>query len=112
MNRHFTLYTYHKPLVSLFDPTQETSSTSAARIQRLYLFLSNYDYTVVDKKGIYKSNAYSLSRLPLPSTQSTLEELAHVQVLQVGHINLTPINLNKFELQQSMILFFLEYLAS
>ena len=90
MGRHFTLYTDHKPLVRLFDPKQATSSTAAARIQRWSLFLSNYDYTVEQKKRINNSNA--LSRLPLPTTQSPLKELAHVQVLQVGHINSNPID--------------------
>ena len=91
MGRHFTLYTDHKPLVRLFDPKQATSGTAAARIQRLSLLLSNYDYTVEYKKGSNNSNADALSRLPLSTTHSTLEELAHVQVLQVGHINSTPI---------------------
>ena len=54
--------------------------------------MSNYDYTVEHKIGSNDSNADALSRLPLPTTQSTLEELAHVQVLQVGHINCTPID--------------------
>ena len=92
MGRHFTLYTDHQPLVRLFDPKQATSSTAAARIQRWSLFHSNYDYTVVHKKGINNSNPDALSRFPLPTTQSTLEELAHVIVLQVGHINSTPID--------------------
>ena len=87
MGRHFTLYTDHTPLVRLFDPKQATTSTAAARIQRWCLFLSNYDYSVEHKKGINNSNADALSRLRLPRTQSTLEELAHVQVVQVGQIN-------------------------
>ena len=92
MGRHFTLYTDYKPLVRLFDPKQATSSTAAARIQRWSLFLSNYDYTVEHKKGINNSNSDALSRLPLFTTQSTLEELAHVQVLQICHINFSPID--------------------
>ena len=92
MGSHFTLYTDHKPLVRLFDPKQATSSTAAARIQRWSLFLSNYDYSVEYRIGSNNSNADALSRLPLPTTQSTLEELAHVQVFQVGHINSTPID--------------------
>ena len=93
MGWHFTLYIDHKPLERLFDPKQATSSTAAARIQRWSLFFSNYDYTVEHKKGIHNSNAnFALSRLPLPTTQSTLELLAYVQVLQVGHINSTPID--------------------
>ena len=37
-------------------------------------------------------NADPLSRLPLSTTQSTLEELTNAQVLQVGHIDSTPID--------------------
>ena len=92
MGRHFTIYTDHKPLVHLFDPKQATSSIAAARIQRWSLFLSNYDHIVEYKKGVNNTNADALSRLPLPTTHSTLEELAHVQVLQVGHINSTTID--------------------
>ena len=92
MGRHFTIYTDQKPLVRLFDPKQATSSTAAARIQRWSLFLSNYEYIVEYKKDVYNTNADPLSRLPLPTKHSTLEKLAHVQVLQVGHINSTPID--------------------
>ena len=58
----------------------------------IVLFMSNYDYIVEYKKGIHNSNADALSRLPLPKTHSTVGELAHVQVLQVSHINFTPID--------------------
>ena len=92
MGTHFTLYTNHKPLVRLFDPKQATASTAAARLQRWSLFLRNYDYTVEDKIGTNNSNADALSRLLLPTTQLTFEELAHVHVLLVGHINSTPID--------------------
>ena len=92
MGRHFILYIDHKPLVRLFDPKQATSSSAAARMQRWSLYLSNYYYNVEYKKGINNSNADALSRLPLPTTHTTLEELAHVQVLQVGQINSTPID--------------------
>ena len=39
---------------------------------------------------ISNSNADAFSRLLLPTTHSTLVKLAHVQVLQVSHINSTP----------------------
>ena len=44
------------------------------------------------QEGSNISNADALSRLPLPTMHSTLEELAHVQFLQVGHINSTLID--------------------
>ena len=86
------MYTGHKLLVRRLDPKQATSSIAAARIQQWSLFLSNYDYTVEHKKGLNTSNADALSRLPRPTTKSTLEELAHVQVFQVNHINSSPID--------------------
>ena len=54
--------------------------------------MSNYDYIVEYKKGIKNTSANALSRLPLPTTHSTLKKLAYFQVHQVGHINSTPID--------------------
>ena len=92
MGRHFTMYTDHKPLVRLFDPQQAISTTGAARIQRWTLYLSNFDYQVEYRKGCDNSNADALSRLPLSTTQSTLEELSHVQAVQVALVESTPID--------------------
>ena len=60
--------------------------------------LSNYNFTIEYKTKSNNSNADALSRLPLPTMYSTLEELAHVQVLQVGHINSTPIDSKQIRL--------------
>ena len=79
MGRHFTIYTDHKPLVKLFDSQQATSATGAAKIQRWCLYLSNFNYQVEYRKGCVNSNANTFSRLPLSSTESTLEELSNVQ---------------------------------
>ena len=92
MGRHFTLYTDDKPLVRLFDQKQATSNTAAARIQRWSLFLSNYNFTVEHKTGINNSNADAPFRLSFPTTHSTLEQLAHVQKVQVGQINSSPMD--------------------
>ena len=56
------------------------------------MFLSNYDYTVEYKNGIHNFNAEALLLLQLPTAHSTLEELAHVQIIQVGHIKSAPID--------------------
>lgn len=92
MGRHFTIYTDHKPLLRLFDPTRATSATGAARLQRWSLLLSNYDYDVCFKKGELNSNADALSRLPLPETDSSLEELAHVHSLHIERIQAAPLD--------------------
>ena len=92
MERHFTIYTDHKPLVKLFDSQQATSATGAARINRWSHYLSNFNYQVEYRKGCDNSNADALSRLPLSSTESTLEELSNVQPVQISLIESTPID--------------------
>ena len=82
----------------VFDPKQEISSTATARIQRGSLFVSNYDYSVEHKNGINNSNPDAISRLPLPTTHLTLEEIAHVPVIQVGQINSSPIDSNQIRI--------------
>ena len=91
MGRRLTIYTDHKPLVKLFDSKQATSATGAARIQRWSLYQSNFNYQIEYCKGCDNSNADALSRLPLSSTEFTLEELSNVQPVQVSLIKSTPI---------------------
>ena len=86
MGRHFTIYTDQKPLVKLFDSQQATLATGAAKIQRWSLYLSNFNYQFEYRKACENSNADALSRLPLSSTESTLEELTNVQPVQVSLI--------------------------
>ena len=92
MGRRFTIYTDHKPLIKLFYSQQATSATGAARIQRWFLFLSNFYYQVEYRKWCDNSNANALTRLPLSSTESTLEKLSNVQLVQVFLIESTPID--------------------
>ena len=92
MGRQFTIYTDHKPLVKLFDSQQAISATGAARIQKWFLYLSNFNYQVEYRKGCDNSNADALYCLPLSSTESTLEEISNVQSVQVSLIESTPID--------------------
>lgn len=41
--RHFTLWTGHKPLVSIFHPKKETPDSAAARMQRWAIILFGCD---------------------------------------------------------------------
>ena len=69
--RQFTIYTDHKPLMSLFSETKGIPPLASARVQRWALTLSAYQYTIVYRAGKDNSNADALSRLPLPDTPPT-----------------------------------------
>ena len=92
MKRHFTIYTGHKPFFKLFDSKQATSAISAARIQRWALYLRNFNYQDEYRKGWENLNDDALSRLPLSSSESTLEELSNAQPVQVFLIESTTID--------------------
>ena len=64
----FTLYTDHKPLVSLLNEKRAVPAQACARIQRWALTLAMYGYTVAFKNSSAHSNADALSRLPLPES--------------------------------------------
>ena len=62
----FTIYSDHKPLQHLFNPSKAISTMASARIQRWALLLSSYQYTVSYKPGSQMAKTDVLSRLPLP----------------------------------------------
>uniref|UniRef100_A0A8C2FFT4 Gypsy retrotransposon integrase-like protein 1 n=2 Tax=Cyprinus carpio TaxID=7962 RepID=A0A8C2FFT4_CYPCA len=64
--RPFTVFTDHKPLMSLFSEHKGIPSMASARIQRWALTLSAYQYRIVYRAGKENANADALSRLPLP----------------------------------------------
>ena len=63
---HFTLYTDHKPLLTLFSERQAVSPQASARIQRWALTLAMYEYTWAFRSTLDHGNADAMSRLPLP----------------------------------------------
>ena len=94
IERHFTIYTNHKPLplIKLLDPTQATSSTNAARIQIWSLYLGKFEYKVEYLEGTDNFNADALCRLPLATPELTLEKPSNVQLVQLALIERTLIN--------------------
>ena len=63
---HFTLYTDHKPLPTLFSECRTISPQASSRIQRWALTLAMYEYSIVFRPSTDHGNADALSRLPLP----------------------------------------------
>ena len=87
--RRFVLVTDHKPLVSLFGPKKAILPLAAARLQRWAITLSAYSYDIEYKSTSEHANADSLSRLPVPSTE-TSEDAANVfNVAQIQALPLT-----------------------
>ena len=82
------LVTDHKPLVSLFGPKKAIPPLAAARLQRWAITLSAYSYEIEYKPTKLHANADSLSRLPLPSTE-TSEDL--VNVFNVAQVEALPV---------------------
>ena len=62
--RSFTLWTDHKPLVTIFGPKSAVPTLAAARMQRWALILQAYKYDVRYRPSSEHANADALSRLP------------------------------------------------
>lgn len=60
--RKFIVVTDHRPLVSLF-----THKNPSSKLTRIRVDLSDYDFTIVYKKGSMNTNADALSRIELDS---------------------------------------------
>ena len=69
---HFTLYTDHKPLLTLFSERQAVSPQASARIQRWALTLAMYEYTLAFRSTLDHGNADAMSRLPLPDKPDSM----------------------------------------
>ena len=67
--RTFTLYTDHKPLLTILGPKKAIPTLAAARLQRWALLLASYTYDIEYKSSQHHSNADALSRLPLPMSE-------------------------------------------
>ena len=66
------IYTDHKPLSYLFDPTQAISQLVSSHLQRWALTLSAYTYSIEYKSGKSNCNADAFSRMPLPDTSKDI----------------------------------------
>ena len=64
----YTIYTDHKPLISLFGAHAKLPTLVAARLQRRALTLSAYNYKIEYRTGANNGNADALSQKPLAQT--------------------------------------------
>ena len=71
--RKFTLVTDHKPLQAILGPKSAVPTLAAARMQRLALVLSAYDYDLMYRRSEEHSNADALSRLPCRDSSVAME---------------------------------------
>lgn len=81
--RLFTIYTDHKPLISLFNPKKPMPQMGSPRVQRWAVTLSAYEYNIEYKPGKHHANADALSRLPLPNTAPGKEMTERVLMMDV-----------------------------
>ena len=85
----FTLLTDHQPLTTIFNPKKGMPSLAAACLQRWALLLSAYSYDISYKSTQEHSNADGLSRLPLPSNQSSPDD--GITIFNMGQIQALPV---------------------
>ncbi|CAH2086484.1 unnamed protein product [Euphydryas editha] len=93
--RTFTLVTYHKPLISIFNPSKTASSIYADRMTRWSLILSNYNYIIKYRTSQNNAAADFPSRLPINNSseddKSYLEGNINSIVLDNPPVTLTDV---------------------
>ncbi|XP_058985915.1 uncharacterized protein K02A2.6 [Musca domestica] len=68
--RKFTIYTDHKPLLGLLNPSKPIPQHISPRLLRWSLMMGAYKYEIEYREGMNNQNADALSRLPLVSDTS------------------------------------------
>ena len=91
--RKFIIYTDHKPLSYLSDPTRAIPQLASSRLQRWALTLSAHTYSIEYKLGKSNGNADAFSRLPLPDTPADIPMPADT-VFLLEKLNDTPVTAN------------------
>lgn len=84
--RKFTLLTDHTALTSIFGPRKGTPALAAARLQRWAIILSGYTYEIRYRKSAQHGNCDGLSRLPVVTSESEIEEKTEQYVSFINEI--------------------------
>ncbi|XP_033992114.1 uncharacterized protein K02A2.6-like [Trematomus bernacchii] len=93
--RTFTIYTDHKPLISLFNEKKPIPQMGSPRVQRWAVHPSAYEYHIVYKPGKNNANADALSRLPL--SEDVRESETAEQVLMIDLLDDTLVDTAKIK---------------
>ena len=72
--RHFTIYTDHKPLITLLNPLKGIPTKTSPRIQKWTIYLQGFHFDIRYRPGSQNQHADALSRLPLPDTATSEEK--------------------------------------
>ena len=88
--RHFIVYSDHKPLTHIFNPSHATPVMASGRIQHWALTIGIYDYEIQYKPGLQQAHADACSRLSLPDTPSSVPILGDT-IFLIDHLNSTPV---------------------
>ena len=92
----FTIYTDHKPLITLFGAHSKLPTLVAAKLQRWLLTLSAYNYKIEYRTGANNGNADALSRKPL--VQTNLDAQIDDTTNNVLNIETIPFNVSNDEM--------------
>ena len=88
--RHFIVYSDHKPLTHIFNPSRATPVMASGCIQLWALTISMYNYEIQYKPGVQQAHADACSHLPLPDTPSSVP-IPGDTILLIDHLNSTPV---------------------
>ncbi|KAK3743868.1 hypothetical protein QZH41_016473 [Actinostola sp. cb2023] len=108
--RPFTIYTDHKPLVSLFNEKKQVPTTASPRIQRWSVTLRGYEYSIKFRAGSENGNADAFSRLPLPVTEEMQPTDRVLMVQELDSFPLTAEQLRAWTAKDPVLANVKEYL--
>ena len=84
----FNIYSDHKPLKFIFDPSKQLPQMASFRVQRWAMTLCGYQYTLQHHPGNCLGNADALSRLPLAESQKFYQFQVIYYILLINCLNL------------------------
>ncbi|KAE8738790.1 hypothetical protein FOCC_FOCC015731 [Frankliniella occidentalis] len=92
--RPFELVTDNAGLIALLSPKYQRNSVAIGRIQRWYLMMSNFQYTLVQKKSSQIPHADCLSRIPCEDNWSIESEENYISFVDYIPISAADIKIH------------------
>ena len=101
--RHFYLVTDNKPLSKIFQADKSVPQISAMRLQRYALFLSGLNYEILHRPAAENANADLLSRLPLPTQRTALDEIDQLQVKMLHTLPIDNTHIKRYTQKDTVL---------